>query len=154
MIGNKKQYVTNEQSTSHQILDEIIPSTFGSARNSEKCECFVPQRSQTIEEFKSVQSLKQFWINAFGGGVNNHKSQSVKCLSKSCSLKKEKSATLNGTVTRRTKVNECKEKSLSLNRNFQLSEDVSGQCGSAHSVVQKRLSDNFYKYKTADLVKK
>lgn len=153
MIGNKKQYVTNEQSTSHQILDEIIPSTFGSVRNSEKCECFVPQRSQTIEEFKSVQSLKQFWINAFGGGVNNHKSQSVKCLSKSCSLKKEKSATLNGTVTRRTKVNECKEKSLSLNRNFQLSEDVSGQCGSAHSVVQKRLSDNFYKYKTADLVK-
>lgn len=158
MIGNKNhcQYVTNEQSTSHhhhhQILDEIIPSTFGSARNSEKCECFVPQRSQTIDEFKSVQSLKQFWINAFGG-TNNHKPQSVKCLSKSCSLKKEKSATLNGTVSRRTKVNECKEKSLSLNRNFQLSEDVSGHCGSAQLVVQKRLSDNFYKYKTADLVK-
>lgn len=153
MIGNKNcQYVSNEQSTlhQHQILDEIIPSTFGSARSSENCECFVAQRSQTIEEFKSVQSLKQFWINAFGG-ANNHKSQS-KCLSKS-SLKKEKSATLNGTVTCRTKVNECKEKSLSLNRNFQLSEDVSGDCGSAQSVVQKRLSDNFYKYKTADLVK-
>ncbi len=158
MIGNKNQYVSNEQCTSsfqsHQLLDELIPSTFGSARNSEKkCECFIAQRSQTIEEFKSVQSLKQFWINAFGGSNNNHKSQSVKCLSKNCSLKKEKSATLNGTVTRRTKTNECKGKSLSLNRNFQLSEDVSGHCGSAQSVVQKRLSDNFYKYKTADLVK-
>lgn len=157
MIGNKKscQYVSNERSTSHQqqILDEIIPSTFGSARNSEKCECFVPQRSQTIEEFKSVQSLKQFWINAFGG-ASNHKPQPVKCLSKNCCVKKEKSATLNGTVTRRTTVvNECKEKSLSLNRNFQLSEDVSGHCGQPHSVAQKRLSDNFYKYKTADLVK-
>lgn len=148
MIGNAKEH-RYEQSTSHQILDEIIPSTFGSARNSEKCECFIPQRSQTIEEFKSVQSLKQFWINAFGGGANS-KPQTVKCLSKNCSLKKEKSATLNGTVTRRTK--ETKEKSLSLNRNFQLSEE-SSYCGSVSSLVQKRLSDNFYKYKTADLVK-
>lgn len=168
MIGSKihnYQYATTNsdrfvcepnQSTSfqsqHRILDEIIPSTFGSARNCEKCECFVPQRSQTIEEFKSVQSLKQFWINAFGG-TNNHKPQSGKCLSKNCSLKREKSATLNGTVTRRTKVNEIKEKSLSLNRNFQLSEDLSGHSVSTQPVLQKRLSDNFYKYKTADLVK-
>ncbi|KAG4069581.1 hypothetical protein HA402_002644 [Bradysia odoriphaga] len=156
MIANKNRshYATtsNEQQSTQHTLDEIIPSTFGSARNSEKCDCFVPQRSQTIEEFKSVQSLKQFWIHAFGGG-NNSKPVTVKCVSDNCRLKKEKSATLNGTVTRRTKLNECRGKSLSLNRNFQLSDDVADCCGSAQSVVQKRLSDNFYKYKTADLVK-
>lgn len=155
MIGNRKHHVANEERTTFQsqpLLDEIYPSAFGSARNSEKCECFVPQRSQTIEEFKSVKSLKQFWINAFGV-ANNHNPQTVKCFSKNCSSKREKSATLNGTVTRRVKLNECKGKSLSLNRNFQLSEDVSGHCGSTQSIVQKRLSDNFYKYKTADLVK-
>lgn len=157
MIGNRKHcqlYVADEHQ-SRQILDEIVPSTFGSARSSEKCECFVPQRSQTIEEFKSVQSLKQFWINAFGVGNNNNKTPAAKCVSKNCSLRREKSATINGTVIRRTKVNECcgsnKSKSLSLHRN--VSEEVSDRFDSAPSVVQKRLSDNFYKYKTADLVK-
>lgn len=155
MKKNRSQHatITNEQPPStHQTFDEIIPSAFGSARNSEKCDCFVPQRSQTIEEFKSVQSLKQFWIHAFGGSNTNSKPITVTCVGDNCRLKK--SATING-ATRRTKLSECRGKSLSLNRNFQLNEDVSDCCreDSAQSIVQKRLSDNFYKYKTADLVK-
>lgn len=107
--------------------------------NTESDSVVVSNNSENTVQ--SVQTLKQFWINAFGSGSGGGAAQ--KKTANSERIRKER---VNSVNCEEIEVDRGKstEKSLSLNRNFVVSD-------SAYS--KKRLSDNFYKYKTADLVK-
>lgn len=89
---------------------------------------------------QSVQTLKKFWINAFGSGSGSAAQKKTGNIEK---IRKER---VNSENCDQIEVDRGKStgKSLSLNRNFVVND-------SAYS--KKRISDNFYKYKTADLVK-
>lgn len=181
MIGNKKghQYVSsnNNVNCKKQFTNQpavLLPSPssqssqpatvsffqriIGGTSNTEspESEIFVPKRSTTIDEFKSVQSLKQFWISAFGGSSTSVKkcdtNQKNATLS---SIQKQSGSGSSDQIV----VDRGKEiKSLTLNRNF-VTDDKRATTSSLSLTddKKKRLTqkntDNFYKYKTADLVK-
>lgn len=86
-------------------------------------------------EFQSVQTLKQFWINAFGNSSKQLRKDRL--TSESCEQ----------IVVDRGKLITAK-KTQSLNRNFVVSSEVSFRPSGGVSSA-----DNFYKYKTADLVR-
>lgn len=117
---------------------------------------FVQTSTASVDEFKSVQSLKQFWINAFASIKNNQKKpKHPETLAKT---NERKCATLGGN-NKQTRHTNSPERSFTLHRNFSTSlSDATNNPSSTKpqttSLTSNRLSvDNFYKYKTADIVK-
>lgn len=110
----------------------------------------------STDEVKSVQSLKQFWINAFGSITNSQKKD--KPLDSDADTNCRKCSTL-GPTNKRTTLSDAFEKGATLHRNFRTSssdtllENILAK--PPPKLNSNRLSvDNFYKYKNADLVKR
>lgn len=149
-VKSSSQQRPQEQQQQKPAVAQVAVSFFqriisgGSATNQRGNASRVNPESDTIvgthnneNTVQSVQTLKQFWINAFGSG-----SAALKRAGNSEKIHRER---LNSVNCEQIEVDRGKStsKSLSLNRDFIVSDSFS----------KNRISDNFYKYKTADLVK-
>lgn len=145
------------QKHSHSFYKRIRlnPTTKESKKKTTQKTEFVPSPSSSVEEFKSVQSLKQFWINAFGSIKNSQKKG--KPPEESSVTSERKCATL-GANSKRPEDSNHSDRSSTLHRNFSISSnDVQKHQSSTKpqtTLANNRQSvDNFYKYKNADIVK-
>lgn len=121
----------------------------------------IPDSSVFVEEFKSIQSLKQFWINAFASiRSSQKKGRPPKSTAASDQAESNRKCATLGSSTTRGRHNQT-ERSVTLNRNFGPipNETTNDENEQLISKSQSNLNDNcrvdnFYKYKDADLVKR
>lgn len=134
----------NQNNSQQQHLNKNVLKEFHVGSKSDNCDIVSKKSSANCrDELKSVQSLKNFWISAFGTG-HHSKSVSINNL-EHCHCKCP-----NVIIPDRSK---C----MSLDRNTVNSLNVTNNgsisSSSATASFRKSSIDNFYKYKTADLVK-
>lgn len=142
MIGNKSDnsnYCVNKQSNQFYIDQPIVNTSNKHNNKSDSCDDVKKTRTICRDELKSVQSLKKFWISAFG--TSHSTSVSTNNL-EHCSECRNDHQVLDRT------------KCMSLDRNTVITDNRHFCTNNSFlSSFRKSSIDNFYKYKTAALVK-